>query len=97
MTTTKEIGTTDILTVPGEYFAEFVEDYDHKAIKEDLHEAVNALLPEGVYLALNGMVFAEVTVADEARAIDWDEIERQIDVDGIIARHDLTQRKDDSR
>ena len=93
MTTTTEVGTTDILDVPPAYFGEFADDYDHDAIRSDYQDAINELLPEGVHLALNGAVIAELDVADEARAIDWNEIARLIDFDAIIQRHDRTEAR----
>lgn len=93
MTTTTEVGTTDILDVPGEYYGDFADDYDHDAIRSDYRDAINELLPEGVYLALNGAVIAEIDVADEARAIDWNAIAEEIDFDAIIQRHDRTEAR----
>ena len=93
MTTTTEIGTTDILDVPGEYYGSFVDDYDHTAIRAEYRDAINGLLPEGVHLALNGAVIAELDVADEARAIDWNEIAEEIDFDAIVQRHDRTEAR----
>jgi hypothetical protein len=86
--TTSEITTTDILDVPGEYYGDHVDDYDHDAIRSDYRDAIQELLPAGVVLALNGQVFAELDVADEARAINWAEIAEAVDFDAIVARHD---------
>ena len=86
--TTIEITTTDILDIPGEYYGDHVDDYDHDAIRSDYRDAIQELLPAGVVLALNGQVFAELDVADEARQIDWRKIAEEVDFDAIVARHD---------
>jgi len=86
--TTIEITTTSILDVPDDYYGDYYDDYDHDAIRSDYRDAIQALLPEGVTLALNGQVFADLDVADEARQIDWREIAEEVDFDAIVARHD---------
>lgn len=90
MTTTIEIGTVNILDIPGEYYGPYADDYDHDAIRSDYRDAIQEHLPEGVTLALNGMVFADIDKADEAAALDWDEITNAVDLDAILERHDLT-------
>lgn len=90
MATTTDIGTTNILDVDGSYYGDHAGDYDHDEIRSDYRDAIQAVLPEGVHLALNGQLLAELEVADEARAIDWAEIEEQVDFDAIAERHDLT-------
>lgn len=87
----RDIGTTDILDIPGEYYGDYVDDYNHNAIRTDYQQAVQAALPEGVYLMANGMVFAEEDAVDAAYGIDWSEIAESVDIDEIIQRHDRTE------
>lgn len=90
MTTTIEIGTVNILDIPGEYYGDYADDYDHDAIRSDYRDAIQKHLPDGITLAMNGMVFADIDKADEAAELDWDEITNAVDLDAILERHDLT-------
>ena len=89
----REITTTEILEIPGEYYGDYVDDYDHEAIRADYRDAIQALLPDGVYLMANGLVIAEDDVADEARAIDFQSIAESVDFDAIIQRHDRAEAR----
>lgn len=87
--TTTQTGTFDY-TVPAEYFGDYTGDFDMDAINAEVLDELNALLPDGVSVAANGMIFAEVDLADHAREIDWRELLDQIDVDAIASEHELS-------
>ena len=59
MTTTTQAGTFDY-TVPAEYYGDFIDGYDTEAINDAVCDALNAQLPEGVTIARNGMIFADM-------------------------------------
>ena len=75
--TTTQITSFDY-TIPVEYF-----------INDEVCDAINDELPEGVALACNGMLFAEVEVADVARELDLREILEDLDIEAIIRRHEI--------
>ena len=85
--TTTQIGTFDY-TIPAEFYGDFASDFDTVAINAEVLAKLNALLPDGVTIAANGMIFAEAEVADEAREIDYREVLDQIEVDAIIIKHE---------
>ena len=85
--TTTQIGTFDY-TIPAEFYGDFASDFDTVAINAEVLAKLNALLPDDVTIAANGMIFAEAEVADEAREIDYREVLDQIDVDAIIIKHE---------
>ena len=89
--TTTQIGTFDY-TIPADYYGDFAHEYDTEAIDAEVLAQLNALLPDGVTIAANGMIFAEAEVADEAREIDWRELLDQIDVDAIMIKHEIRAR-----
>ena len=84
---TTQIGTFDY-TTPAEFFGDYAGDFDIDAINDEVLDELNAMLPRGVTVARNGMIFAEAEVADEAREIDYREVLDQIDVDAIIIKHE---------
>lgn len=71
MTTTTRVTTTTILDTD-EAYGEYYADYDRGAVAVEYRDALQALLPEGVTLALNGEVFA-VVVAVPADLVDTDD------------------------
>lgn len=85
MTTTQ---ITEIRFDLEDYAGEFIADFDMAAVERDYVAAINELVPAGVVVANNGMVFADVDVVDEARDIDWDELCQGVDVEAIFVRHD---------
>ena len=89
--TTTQIGTFDY-TTPAEIFGDFAHEYDTEAIDAEVLAQLNILTPEGVSVAANGMVFATIEAADEAREIDWRELLDQIDVDAIMIKHEIRAR-----
>jgi hypothetical protein len=64
--------------------------FDMDAVHADYMHEINTRVPVGVAVAANGMVFAVVDVAEEAREIDWQAIADDIDVAAIFQRHDVT-------
>ena len=70
------------------YVGDFVDDYDMDAVHAGYAAALEALLPEGVYITRYGDVFADVTVLDQLAEIDIDELREQIDIDAILARNE---------
>ena len=89
--TTTQIGTFDY-TIPAEFYGDFASDFDTVAINAEVLAKLNALLPDGVTIAANGMIFAEAEVADAAREIDYSELLDQIDVDAIMIKHEIRAR-----
>lgn len=85
--TTTQTGTIDY-TVPAEYFGDYTGDFDMDAINAEVLDELNALLPDGVSVAANGMIFAEIDLADQAREIDFRELLDQIDVATIANAHE---------
>ena len=85
--TTTQIGTFDY-TIPAEFYGDFASDFDTVAINAEVLAKLNALLPDGVTIAANGMISAEAEVADAAREIDYREVLDQIEVDAIIIKHE---------
>ena len=91
MTTTTQTGTVDY-RVAADYYGDFAHEYDTEAIDAEVLAQLNILTPEGVSVAANGMVFATIEAADEAREIDWRELLDQIDVDAIMIKHEIRAR-----
>ena len=89
--TTTQIGTFDY-TIPAEFYGDFASDFDTVAINAEVLAKLNALLPDGVTIAANGMIFAEAEVADAAREIDYREVLDRIDVDTIMIKHEIRAR-----
>ena len=89
--TTTQIGTFDY-TTPAEFFGDYAGDFDIDAINDEVLDELNAMLPRGVTVARNGMIFATIEAADEAREIDWRELLDQIDVDAIMIKHEIRAR-----
>ena len=89
--TTTQIGTFDY-TTPAEFFGDYAGDFDIDAINDEVLDELNAMLPCGVTVARNGMIFATIEAADEAREIDWRELLDQIDVDAIMIKHEIRAR-----
>ena len=85
--TTTQTGTFDY-TVPAEYFGDYAGDFDMDAINAEVLDELNALLPDGVTIAANGMIFAEIDLADQAREIDFRDLLDQIDVATIANAHE---------
>jgi hypothetical protein len=74
-------------TVSGDYYARVGADFDIEAVDDTILAELNRMLPAGVIVERSGRVLADEEVADEARAIDWEELLRRIDVDQILADH----------
>ena len=91
--TTTQTGTFDY-TIPTEYYGDSAADYNIDAINAAVCDAINAMLPEGVSLARNGMIYAEVEMADTAREINYRELLDQIDVASIVEQHQVTTSAD---
>ena len=89
--TTTQIGTFDY-TIPAEFFGGYAGHFDIDAINDEVLDELNAMLPRGVTVARNGMIFATIEAADEAREIDWRELLDQIDVDAIMIKHEIRAR-----
>lgn len=89
--TTTQIGTFDY-TTPAGFFGDYAGDFDIDAINDEVLDELNAMLPRGVTVARNGMIFATIEAADEAREIDWRELLDQIDVDAIMIKHEIRAR-----
>lgn len=85
--TTTQTGTFDY-TVPAEYYGDYTGDFDMDAINAEVLDELNALLPDGVTVAANGMIFAEAEAADQAREIDFRDLLDQIDVATIANAHE---------
>jgi hypothetical protein len=90
MTTTTQTGTFDY-TIPAEHYGDFAADYNTDAINDAVCDAINAMLPEGITIARNGMIFADVDKADEARELDFAELLAAVDVDAIVDAHEATK------
>ena len=88
--TTTQIGTFDY-TTPAGFFGDYAGDFDTDAINDEVLDELNAMLPRGVTVARNGMIFAEVEMADEAREIDFAELLDAIDVATIANAHEVTK------
>ena len=88
--TTTQIGTFDY-TIPAEFYGGYAGHFDTDAINDEVLDELNAMLPRGVTVARNGMIFAEVEMADEAREIDFAELLDAIDVATIANAHDVTK------
>ena len=88
--TTTQIGTFDY-TIPAEFFGDYAGTFDIDAINDEVLDELNAMLPRGVTVARNGMIFAEVEMADEAREIDFAELLDAIDVATIANAHEVTK------
>ena len=89
--TTTQIGTFDY-TIPAEFYGGYAGHFDTDAINDEVLDELNAMLPRGVTVARNGMIFATIEAADEAREIDWRELLDQIDVDAIMIKHEIRAR-----
>lgn len=79
--------TTVSYTLSADYLATVGADFDVEAIDDAILAKLNELVPAGVVVHRNGKAYAEEDVADDARAIDWDELLSRIDVDQILADH----------
>ena len=89
--TTTQIGTFDY-TIPAEFYGDFANDFDTVAINAEVLAKLNALLPDDVTIAANGMIFVEAEAVDAAREIDYREVLDQIDVDAIMIKHEIRAR-----
>ena len=87
--TTTQIGTFDY-TIPAEFYGDFASDFDTVAINAEVLAKLNALLPDGVTIAANGMIFAEAEVADAAREIDYREVLDRIEIQLDAYERELT-------
>jgi hypothetical protein len=74
-------------TVSGDYLARVGADFDTEAVDDAILAELNRMLPEGIVVERSGRVLAEESLADEARAIDWEALLARIDVDQILAEH----------
>lgn len=85
--TTTQLSRSFDYTLPVEFFGGFEDDFDIDAINDEVCEAINALLPEGVVLCRNGMVIADVELVDLASRIDFRELSDGIELEPILKRH----------
>lgn len=81
-----EVGTVSY-TVSADYFASVGADFDSEAVDNAVLAELNRLVPMGVVVHRNGKAYADPDVAEAARAIDWEKLLKQIDVDQILADH----------
>lgn len=72
-------------TVSADYIATVGADFNSEAVDDAVLAQLNKLLPMGVVVHRNGKAFADEDVAEIARAIDWSDLLKQIDVDQILA------------
>jgi len=89
--TTTQIGTFDY-TIPAEFYGDYAGDFDTDAINAEILTKLNAMLPDGIYIAADGSIYAEVALADVARGINWRELLDRIDVDTIMIKHEIRAR-----
>jgi hypothetical protein len=68
-----------------DYLATVGADFDSEAIDDAILKEVNRLAPWGVTVHRNGKAFATPEAAETARAIDWDDVLKRVDVDQILA------------
>jgi hypothetical protein len=89
MTTTTQItNIADRLDISA-YAGDFVDDYDMDAVHADFVVRLNENLPDGVFLANNGDVYAEVgDAAEKASEIDWKEFVDETPSEDLFERHD---------
>ena len=74
-------------TLSADYLASVGADFDVEAADDAILARLNELVPPGVTVHRNGMVYANEDEADAARAIDWDDLLGRIDIDQILAEH----------
>ena len=68
-----------------DYLATVGADFDSEAIDDAILKEVNRLAPWGVSVHRNGKAFAVPEAAEQAKAIDWDDVLKRVDVDQILA------------
>jgi hypothetical protein len=73
--------------VSADYLARVGGDFDARGVDDAVLDRLNADLPEGVEVHRDGRVFATPDVADAARAIDFDQLLADMDLDQILAEH----------
>lgn len=89
MTTTQITNIAHLLDLTA-YAGQFIDDYDMDAVHADYVSLLNCDLPDGITLYPNGDVIAQVELADQARAIDWDDLTNERNVAAIFEPHDRT-------
>ncbi|WP_213816965.1 hypothetical protein [Glaciihabitans sp. dw_435] len=72
-------------TVSADYIATVGADFNTEAVDDAVLAQLNKLVPMGVVVHRNGKAFADEDVVEIARAIDWSDLLKQIDVDQILA------------
>jgi hypothetical protein len=72
-------------TLSADYLATVGADFDSEAIDDAILKELNRLAPWGVSVHRNGKAFATPEAVETAKAIDWDSLLKQIDVDQILA------------
>lgn len=70
------------------YANTFADDYDMGAIHAQFLAELNGALPPGIHVTSSGEVFADMDMADAARAIDWAAVVNGIEVALIFERND---------
>lgn len=90
MATTTQITNIAHLLDLTDYAGEFIGDYDMDAVHRDYVELLNCDLPDGIDLLANGDVIADLSLADQARDIDWVDFTNERNVESIFDRHDKT-------
>ena len=74
-------------TVSADFIATVGADFDSEGVDDAVLAELNTLVPEGVVVHRNGRAFADESVAEEARKIDWDALLKRIDVEQIMSEH----------
>ncbi|PPF77939.1 hypothetical protein C5B96_14920 [Subtercola sp. Z020] len=74
-------------TVSADFIATVGADFDSEAVDDAVLAQLNSMVPEGVVVHRNGRAFADESVADEARNIDWAALLKRIDVEQIMSEN----------
>jgi len=74
-------------TLSSDYYARVGADFDTEAVDDAILAQLNRLVPSGVTVERSGRIFADEDRVDIAKAIDWNDLLKQIDIDQILAEH----------
>jgi hypothetical protein len=74
-------------TVSADYLAGVGGDFDARGVDDAVLDRLNADLPEGIVVRRDGRVFASPDMADAARAVDFDQLLADMDLDQILAEN----------
>lgn len=91
MTTTTNVGEIGNLLDLSSWAPDDIDDFDMAGVRRDYLAAINGKLEReypGVTAYDNGMVMADVDVAERAREIDWEAFVRDIDVEEVFVRNE---------